>query len=257
MPYDSNVFSQLVERLSPAIAQWIRVRKMRSRVRGRRSEPLNRVLASVERTADLDRIHGLRRKMRPAYRADPAGAAKYADHRFWLLLNIDRAARLGLHTASALHILDLGCGPGYFMAAARALGHDCRGADIPESCFTPVEREVYAELLGALKCRPHVSPLLIERFVPLPFEAARFDLITAFWICFNRHRQLDEWGVEEWRFFVDDALRCLREGGRLFLELNEHAERYAELRWYDTATHAYFRSVGTVDRNCVTITRSA
>jgi SAM-dependent methyltransferase len=205
----------------------------------------------------MERIHALRRKMRPAYRADPTSAAKYADHRFWLLLNLERAARLGLHASPELRVMDLGCGPGYFMAAARVLGHDCRGVDVPESWFTPVEREVYAELLGALKCGPHVSSLLIERFVPLPFEAAQFDLITAFWICFNRHRQPDEWGVDEWRFFVDDALRRLREGGRLFLELNEHPERYGELRWYDAATRAYFHSVGTVDRNCVTITRSA
>lgn len=257
MNYDSNVFSRLVELLPPALARCVRVRKLRSRVRAHRSESLNRALALFERTADTERIDALRRRMRSAYRADPTSAAKYADYRFWLLLNLDRAARLGLQASPELRILDLGCGPGYFMAAARALGHDCRGVDVPESCFTPVEREVYAELLGALKCGPQMSSLLIERFVPLPFEAAQFDLITAFWICFNRHRQPDEWGVNEWRFFVDDALLRLRQGGRLFLELNEHSERYGELRWYDAATRAYFRSVGAVDRNCVTITRSA
>jgi SAM-dependent methyltransferase len=154
-----------------------------------------------------------------------------------------------------LRILDLGCGPGYFMAVARALGHDCSGADVPEAYFTPAEREVYEELLTAMHCNSHRTSLLVERFVPLPMRNEEYDLITAFWICFNRHRQSDEWGCEEWRFFVEDALRCLRNNGRLYLELNEHDERYGDLRWYDAATLAYFRSVGTVESGRVIIAR--
>ena len=57
-------------------------------------------------------------------------------------------------------------------------------------------------------------------------SAQPFDLITAFWICFNRHRQPDEWGAAEWRYFVEDAIACLRPGGRLVLDLNENAARY-------------------------------
>jgi len=228
---------------------------MRSRVRHHGSETLDRLAARVEQVADLGRIRNLRRKMQAVVRADPTSAAKYTDYPFWLLLNVDRAGRLGLHQTSGLRVMDLGCGPGFFVAAARELGHECRGVDVPESFFTAVEREVYSELLASLKCSPHVAPLLIERFVPLPFEAGQFDLITAFWICFNRHRQPDEWGADEWKFFVDDARRCLRAGGRLFLELNEAPERYGDLQWYDAQMLAYFRSAGKVDRNCITVTR--
>jgi hypothetical protein len=81
------------------------------------------------------------------------------------------------------------------------------------------------------------------------------DAITAFWICFNRHRQLDEWGASEWRFFVEDAGAHLRRGGFLHLELNSHAERYGSLDWYDEETLDFFRSVGTVQRGVVRIVK--
>jgi SAM-dependent methyltransferase len=203
----------------------------------------------------MRRIQRLWRDMRPVFEEDPDCAAKYASPDFWLLLNTERSARLGLHACSGLRILDIGCGPGFFMAAARALGHQCYGIDAPEPLLTPVEGQVYATLLDSLNCRPYVTPLLIERFVPLPFRDCPYDLITAFWICFNRHRQADEWGVEEWRFFVEDGWRCLREGGRIVLELNENHERFDELCYYDSSTLAYFRSVGTADGGRVVLPR--
>jgi hypothetical protein len=122
--------------------------------------------------------------------------------------------------------------------------------------LTPVERDVYATLTRALHCSEVVSPLLIERFQPMPFRQEPFDLITAFWICFNCHRQSDEWGPEEWRFFVEDALACLRPGGRLVLDLNENPERYGKLRFYDAATEDYLRSKGTVHQGRVVLVRS-
>jgi SAM-dependent methyltransferase len=227
------------------------------RVRRYGSPALNGLPDSIRKSADMSRVQHLWREVRPVYEQDPACAAKYADPGFWLLLNTERAGRLGLHAARGLRVLDIGCGPGYFMAAAGALGHHCDGIDAPESYFTPVERQVYPAMLDSLRCHPHVSPLLIERFVPLPFHGRDYDLITAFWICFNRHRQPDEWGVEEWRFFVEDAWLCLREGGRLFLELNENPERYGELRYCDAPTLSYFSSVGTVHGGRVLLPRPA
>jgi hypothetical protein len=97
--------------------------------------------------------------------------------------------------------------------------------------------------------------LLIQRFQPLPFHDEPFDLITAFWVCFNRHRQPDEWGLEEWRFFVEDALACIRPGGRLVLHLNDHSERYGTLRFYDAPLRDYFQSVGTADNGVVAVPR--
>jgi hypothetical protein len=57
-------------------------------------------------------------------------------------------------------------------------------------------------------------------FEPLP-ALGRFDLVTAFQICFDRHPNGENWGVAEWDFFrrdVEDHL--LLPGGRLMLEFN-------------------------------------
>jgi SAM-dependent methyltransferase len=229
---------------------------LEARLRRYGSRALKEVPASVERSADMDRIRRLWRRVRPFYRKDPNSAPKFARHpRFWLLLNAERAARAGLHEAAGLRVLDIGCGPGYFLAVARALGHECDGVDAPQSHLTPDERTVYAELLGALACSSSVAPLLVERFVPLPFRDRPYDLIASFLVCFNRHRQSDSWGLEEWRFFVEDAFGCLREGGRIFLDLNPDPERFGELLYYDEPTCAFFRSLGTVDGGRVLLRR--
>lgn len=191
--------------------------------------------------------------MAPVLDRDPTSAAKYVDYSYWIPFNVERIGKLSLHTSAPLRIMDIGCGPGYFLAAARACGHDCHGVDAPPDILTNVERRVYAELLGALGCSDVVSPLLIERFVPMTVPQTGLELITAFWICFNRHRQPDEWGVHEWRFFVTDALSHLREGGILHLELNANPERYGAHQWYDQSTLEFFRSAGTVDRNIVRV----
>src|SRR5438876_1990980 len=60
----------------------------------------------------------------------------------------------------------------------------------------------------------------IKAFDPLP-DLGKFDLITAFLICFNRHKQPDVWGVPEWEFFLDDLAKHLAPRGRVWLELNQ------------------------------------
>jgi hypothetical protein len=66
---------------------------------------------------------------------------------------------LGLHETSGLRILDIGAGPGYFIAAARASGYDCCGIDVPDTYFTTLERRVYSELLESIGCRRFVTRL--------------------------------------------------------------------------------------------------
>jgi SAM-dependent methyltransferase len=238
-----------------AISRKLNVYRLNARLRQYGSETISNLLDAVEKSADTASIDRLWAEVKPFFRKEPTSAAKYADRRYWLLLNIQRAVQLNLHQSEPLEILDIGCGPGFFMAVTRAAGHRCSGVDVPESYMTLNERRVYSELLEALHCKSEVSPLLIERFVPLPFEGKTFDLITAFWICFNRHREPDTWGVDEWRYFVDDASRYLKKNGRLLLELNEDSERFGPMRFYDDATLEYFRSVGTVDKQRVIITR--
>ncbi len=247
---------QIAEIIPDAVSRRLELYRMGGRLRPYGPSMVKDLLASVEESADIARIERLWTEMKPAFRKEPTSAAKYADRRYWLLLNAYRALKLGLQSGPKLRIMDLGCGPGYFLAVARTLGHEAYGVDAPVSFQTPVEKRVYSELLEALHCSRNVSPLLIEPFAKLPFGDERYDLITAFWICFNRHRQPDSWGVDEWRFFVQDAMGYLREGGRLLLDLNEDAERYGELGFYDPATLAYFRSVGAVDRGRVLIGRS-
>ena len=106
-------------------------------------------------------------------------------------------------------------------------------------------------------CNGNVAPLLIERYTPMALRQSDYDLITAFWICFNRHRQPDEWGVDEWKFFVDDGLRYLRKGGVLHLEINANPERYGPLEFYDPEMLKYFQSIGTVNRGMVRIPKDS
>ena len=229
--------------------------KLTLKVRARRSHRLNQAIRQVETMADCAAVRKLRERVAPVFQQDPTSAAKYAEPRQWVLLNAMRAADLGLDGAPGRRVLDIGCGPGFFVAMARALGHECSGVDAPETYFTAVEKDVYSSMTAALHCREVVSPLLIERFKPLPIRDQPFDLLTAFWICFNRHRQEDEWGVDEWRFFVEDALGCLRPGGKMVLDLNENPQRYGELRFYDAATRDYFCSKGSVDQGRVVVAR--
>lgn len=220
-----------------------------------RSLDLCRLPARLTATADIARIHRLRQSVADIVDCDPESAAKYADYNYWIPFNVVRIGSLSLHESRPLRILDVGCGPGYFMAGALLCGHDCYGIDAPAGVLTDVESRVYSEMLGALSCSERVSPLLIERFKPMPLKLKDLDLITAFWICFNRHQQPDEWGAAEWRFWVDDLLLHVAHGGAIHLELNSHPERYQELEWYDQETLEYFRSIGTVRRNMVRIVK--
>jgi SAM-dependent methyltransferase len=217
------------------------------------SVKLCRLPARVCDAADLRRIEALAQEMAPVVERDPTSAAKYADYDHWVPFNVARIGALGLHASKPRRILDIGCGPGYFMASALACGHDCYGIDAPDTILTKVESRVYSEMLGALAIEKRVSPLLIERHKPMALPPRDLDLVTAYWICFNRHRQPDEWGVAEWRFWVDDALTYLRPAGVLHLELNENPERYGSLIWYDKETLDYFRSAGTVQGGIVRI----
>ena len=239
----------LLSRSSPdAVRTWGRLWRYHSRA-------LWGLTSRVCEQADLQRIESLAREMAPVVERDPQCAAKYADYARWIPFNVNRVGGLGLHQSRPLRLLDIGCGPGYFLAAAAACGHDCYGIDAPAAVMTAVERRVYSELLGALSLQDRVSPLLIERFTPMALPVRDLNYITAFWICFNRHEQPDEWGVAEWQFFVQDAMTHLREGGVLHLELNSNLARYASLEWYDQPTLDFFRSAGRVDRNVVRITR--
>ena len=139
--------------------------------------------------------------------ADPgADWPKYLDLDRWIQINIRRIRELELDLSRPKRILDLGCGAGYFLYIAQLLGHSGIGLDVD---FVPMFSDV-TRLLGVRRVIQR-----IRAFDPLPELGAKFDLVTAFMICFNNHKQANLWGVAEWEFFLDDLARHLTPRGRV------------------------------------------
>jgi SAM-dependent methyltransferase len=145
--------------------------------------------------------------------ADPgADWPKYLDLDRWIGVNIRRIRQLELDLARARRILDLGCGAGYFLYIAQLLGHSGIGLDMDR---LPMFREI-THLLGVRRVVQR-----IQAFCPLPNLGQKFDVITAFMICFNNHKMPGLWGVPEWDFFLNDLAKHLKPRGRVWLELNQ------------------------------------
>jgi SAM-dependent methyltransferase len=163
---------------------------------------------------------------------------KYLDAERWLQLNIRRAQDLKLTSRTRpLRILDLGSGAGYFLLVARYLGHSGMGLDIP---YPPMYGELF-ELFGLKRV---VSE--IKAFQALPDVGERFDLVTAFSICFNGHKQPDLWTSKELAFFLNDLeTRFLNPGGEIFLGMNPEEDG----TFYTPALRQFFIDRGAkVDR---------
>src|SRR5437867_12599674 len=101
---------------------------------------------------------------------------KYLDLDRWIEINIRRIREIELDLTRPKRILDLGCGAGYFLHIAQLLGHKGLGLDVD---YLPM----FAEITRLLGVRRVISR--IEPSTPLPDLGGRFDLITAFMICFN------------------------------------------------------------------------
>jgi SAM-dependent methyltransferase len=137
---------------------------------------------------------------------------KYLDLDRWIEINIRRIREVELDLSRPKRILDLGCGAGYFLYIAQLLGHSGLGLDMDRvAMFRDITR-----LLGVRRIVQR-----IEAFRPLPDFGQKFDLITAFMICFNDHKMPGLWKVPEWDFFLDDLAKHLKPRGRVWLELNQ------------------------------------
>ena len=163
----------------------------------------------VMQTIDREEFEEIRR----TYAVDDPGEdwPKYLDLDRWIDINIRRVRRLDLDFGPPRRILDLGCGAGYFAYIAQLLGHRVMGLDVADvPMFTDM-----TELFGIQRAVWRIEP-----FVPQLDLKRKFDLITAFMICFNNHKHADLWGVPEWNFFLDDLAKHLAPSGRVWLELN-------------------------------------
>jgi SAM-dependent methyltransferase len=153
-------------------------------------------------------------QIRRRYAVTDPGAdwPKYLNLDRWIGVNIRRIRQLELDVARPKRILDLGCGAGYFLYIAQLLGHSGIGLDVDRL-------SMFREITQLLHVRRVVQQ--IDAFRPLPDFRQKFDLITAFMICFNNHKMPGLWGVPEWEFFLDDLAKHLKPRGRVWLELNQ------------------------------------
>ena len=173
----------------------------------------NRFPLGTKRVIDTIDPAGFERIRRRYGVADPgADWPKYLDLQRWIGVNIRRIRQLELDLSRPKRILDLGCGAGYFLYIAQLLGHSGLGLDIDRlSMFREITR-----LLGVRRVVER-----IQAFRSLPNLGQRFDLITAFMVCFNDHKMPGLWSVAEWEFFLDDLAKHLKPRGRVWLELNQ------------------------------------
>lgn len=193
------------------------------------------ILAGVDQTA-LKRI-----REKYAVPGELTHWPKYVDAPRWLRLNIKRAQELRLNTRRRpLRILDLGSGGGYFLLVSRFLGHSGVGLDIADP-------PMYGEMFEAFGL-PRVV-WTIKAFEPLPNLRERFDLVTAFSICFNEHKTPGVWGPEPWRFLLQDLKgRFLKPSGEIFLGMNPELDG----TFYTPGLREFFLASGAkIDRSKV------
>ncbi|MEP7014855.1 MAG: methyltransferase domain-containing protein [Verrucomicrobiota bacterium] len=178
---------------------------------GRWIHPVNakRILGSI----DKDELARLREKY--PHRRDARKINAYENADYWVGVNVKRVQDLWLDRTPPVRILDLGCGPGYFLYVCRLFGHDGLGLDQDEE---PLFRGM-TEFFNVHRIISRIDP-----GVPLPDLVEKFDLVTAHRVCFHRINRgsngvWNEWKPSDWKFFINDIrTRFLKPGGRLLLD---------------------------------------
>src|SRR5947199_4711221 len=69
------------------------------------------------------------------YRPNARKINAYEDADYWVGVNVKRVQDLWLDRSPPLHILDLGCGPGYFLYLCQMFGHKILGLDADDEPF--------------------------------------------------------------------------------------------------------------------------
>ena len=184
----------------------------------------------ILRTINLGQFKVFQERYRTAS-PDP-GYSKYLNIKIWLEKSLHNYYALDLHRSGPIKILDIGTGCGYFPFICNYYGHQSIALDLDE---VPMYREI-TEFLRIDRRIWKVNPY--ER---LPDVGAKFNLVTAFLVCFNNHDTPDVWGTKEWAFFLNDlAKNQVVTKGRVFLLLNEETDG----RYYDKRLLSFFNNNG-------------
>ena len=122
-------------------------------------------------------------------------AYKYLELDKWIFENLLRAYKLNLHKLKSKKILDLGCGPGFFIYICKYFGHEVLGLDLKD--------QFYSELTNLLDLNIVNKEISSNKNLQL-YPKEKFDLVTAFMICFDRDNSDDLWDTKKWRFFLND-----------------------------------------------------
>jgi hypothetical protein len=152
------------------------------------------------------------------YKIDNPGVAyqKYLDVDFWVYESLRRVYLLGLNKkTSSKKILDLGTGAGYFPYICKYYGHDAEALDVPDN-------EMYNQIIKELGIKRYTQYIYAYKDLDI---AKKYDLITAFMICFNNHKSPGLWHIDQWTYFLKSVSeKNLVPGGKVFLSFNAETD---------------------------------
>lgn len=141
-------------------------------------------------------------------------APKYLDLDFFMRDSAQRCFALGLFDdGRPKRILDLGCGPAYFLSLCRSLGHEVLGMDLDDE-------PIYNELIDFQGIPRIVHP--VTPGSPLPPLDGQFDIVSAFGVTFNfvSGSKGWSWSAEDWARALDGFLGVVAPGGKIVIHFN-------------------------------------
>ena len=143
---------------------------------------------------------------------------KYLDPAKWFSINIKYVKRFGWVLNPPEDVLDLGCGGGFFLFVLREMGSRVLGLDLPDD-------PILNDLIQALGIERVEHRIAKQQKLPTIGDR-RFDLITAWMICFNNYdREETIWKAADWDFLLDDLSEKLKPKGKILFSLNPQADK--------------------------------